>query len=161
MHFFGSKDALFVAAMDLPIDPVAVVTQVTADGIDGLGERLVRTFVATWDSPLGRPLVGLLRSVVSNDEAAAMMREFFTHTILEGVTAALRIDDPRRRASLVASQLFGIALVRYVVKIEPVASATPDDLAKWAGPSVQRYLTAELPVGRAPRLARPMHRSRR
>ena len=149
MHFHGSKDDLFAAAMDLPIDLATLVRELTAPGIDGLGERLVRTFVATWDSPTGRPLVGLIRSVVSNEEAAAMMRQFFTHTILEGVTAALRIDEPRPRASLVASQLFGIALVRYVIKIEPVASATPDELASWVGPTVQSYL------------ARPMQPSRR
>ena len=139
-HFFGTKAELFVAAMELPIDPSKLIPQVAAPGIGGLGERLVRTFVGVWDSPQGRPLVGLIRSVVSNEEAAAMMREFFTHAILEGLTASLRIDEPRRRASLVASQLFGLALVRYVVKIEPVASATPDELARWVGPNIQRYL---------------------
>lgn len=69
-----------------------------------------------------------------------MMREFFTHAILEGIAASLRIDEPRRRASLVASQLFGLALVRYIVKIEPVASAKPEELARWVGPNIQRYL---------------------
>jgi AcrR family transcriptional regulator len=144
LHFFGSKDELFLAAMKLPLDPSRVLPELIAPGIDGLGERLVRRFIEIWDSPEGRHLVGFVRSVASHDSAATMMREFFTHAVLERIAALLHIDDPHRRASLIASQLFGLALARYVVKLDPVASATADDLARWIGPTVQRYLTAEL-----------------
>jgi AcrR family transcriptional regulator len=142
LHFFGSKHDLFVAAMSLPLDPSRFIDQVTAPGLAGMGERVVGTFIAVWDSPEGRHLVGLLRSVVGHEGAAAMMREFFTHAVLGRLAATLEMDDPRRRATLVASQLFGLAFARYVLRLEPLASASPDDLARWVGPTVQRYLTA-------------------
>jgi len=143
-HFHGSKHDLFVAAMGLPIDPTRLLPALLAPGIDGLGERLVRTFVGVWDSPEGRHLVGLLRSLVGGPDAAAMMREFFAHEIVGTLVASVGIDEPRRRAGLVASQLFGLALVRYVLRIEPIASAGPDALGAWVGPTLQRYFTARL-----------------
>ena len=73
-----------------------------------------------------------------------MMREFFTHAILGRVARALEIDEPGRRAGLVATQLFGLALVRYVMKLEPIASADADELARMVGPNVQRYLASDL-----------------
>lgn len=143
-HFFGSKDELFVAAMELPFDPTELIGPLLAAGVDGLGERLVRTFVGVWDSPQGRPLVGLIRSVVSTEHGTAMMREFFAHAILGRVAASLKADAPARRANLVASQLFGLALVRYILRLEPVASASPDDIARWIGPTIQRYFSGDL-----------------
>lgn len=143
-HFYGSKHDLFVAAMGLPIDPTQLIPGLLAPGIDGLGERLVRTFVGVWDSPEGRHLVGLLRSLVGDREATAMMREFFAHEIVGKLLSSLQMDEPRRRAGLVASQLFGLALIRYVLRLEPVASASPDDLGAWVGPTLQRYLAARL-----------------
>jgi AcrR family transcriptional regulator len=143
-HFYGSKRDLFGAAMGLPIDPAKVIPALLAPGVDGLGERLVRTFIGVWDSPEGRHLVGLLRSVVGNRDASAMMREYFAHEIVGTLVASLDMGEPRRRAGLVASQLFGLALVRYVVKLQPIVSASPDDLARWVGPNIQRYFTGPL-----------------
>lgn len=100
--------------------------------------------IGVWDSREGRHLVGLIRSVVGQESAAKMMREFFTHAVVGKIVSSLEISDPQRRAALVASQLFGLAMIRYVLKIEPVASASPDDLAKWVGPNLQRYFTADL-----------------
>jgi len=154
MHFFGSKHEMFVSAMQLPIDPSRFITELSQPGIDGLGDRVVRRFIGVWDSPEGRHLVGLFRSVVSHDTAATLMREFFTHAILGRVARSFDVDQPRRRASLVASQLFGLAFVRYVLKLEPISSASAEDLAAWVGPTVQRYFTTDLralgvPSGRA------------
>jgi AcrR family transcriptional regulator len=143
-HFYGSKRDLFVAAMGLPVDPAKIIPALLAPGPSGLGERLVRTFIGVWDSPEGRHLVGLLRSVVGNQDASAMMRDYFAHEIVGTLVASLDMDEPRRRASLVASQLFGLALVRYVVKLQPIVSASPDDLARWVGPNVQRYFAGPL-----------------
>lgn len=148
MHFYGSKHELFVAAMRLPFDPSQLLPELLAPGVAGLGERLVRKFIETWDSPEGRHLVGFIRSVVTREEAATMMREFFTHRMVRRIAAALAIDEPYRRASLIASQLFGLALARYVIKLEPIASATADELARLVGPTVQRYLTAPLAAPR-------------
>lgn len=144
LHFFGSKHELFVAAMDLPLDPSRLIPELVAPGVDGIGERLIRRFIGVWDSPEGRHLVGVIRSVVGHENAAAMMREFFTRAIFGQLARSLDISEPDRRAALVASQLFGLAMVRYVLRIEPVASATVDELAAWVGPNVQRYIAGDL-----------------
>ena len=141
LHYFGSKEGVFRAAMDFPIDPAEFIPRLLAPGLDGLGERLARFFIDTWDSPAGSPLLGLIRSVVGSDRAAAMLREFVSREVLGRLARALELDQPELRASLAASQLIGLAMVRYVVKLEPLASAPPAQVATWVAPAIQRYLT--------------------
>jgi AcrR family transcriptional regulator len=141
LHYFGSKEGVFRAAVAFPVDPAQFVPQLLAPGLDGLGERLVRFFLETWDSPAGRPLLALIRSVVASEDAAALLREFITREVLGRLATALRADQPRLRASLAASTLIGMAMLRYIVKLEPLASAKPEVIAGWLGPTVQRYLT--------------------
>lgn len=154
-HYYGSKERLFTAAMRLPVIPSEVLQSVIGAprgprGGAGLGERLVRTAVGVWDSEGVRaPFVGLLRSALTNENAAAMLREFVTSTIIGTVAGAApgrdgHGSDARYRASLAASQMVGLAVTRYVLKLEPVASATPDELAAAVGPALQRYLTGDL-----------------
>ena len=141
MHYFESKDGVFRAAVKFPVDPAEFIPRLLAPGLDGVGERLVRIFVETWDSPAGSPLLGLIRSVVGNEDAAGLLREFVTREVLGRLARALELDQPQLRAALVASQLVGLAMIRYVVKVEPLASARTDDLVAWLGPTLQRYLT--------------------
>jgi AcrR family transcriptional regulator len=141
MHYFESKDGVFRAAVEFPVDPAEFIPRLLAPGLDGLGERLVRVFVETWDSPAGSPLLGLIRSVVGSEDAAGLLREFVTREVLGRLARALELDQPQLRAALVASQLVGLAMIRYVVKVEPLASARTDDLVVWLGPTLQRYLT--------------------
>lgn len=139
MHYFESKDGVFRAAVKFPVDPAEFIPRLLAPGLDGLGERLVRVFVETWDSPAGSPLLGLIRSVVGNEDAAALLREFVTREVLGRIARALELDQPQLRAALVASQLVGLAMIRYVVKVEPLASASTEELVAWLGPTLQRY----------------------
>src|SRR5260370_4887368 len=141
MHYFDSKDGVFRAAVKFPVDPAEFIPRLLAPGLDGLGDRLVRFFVETWDSPAGSPFLGLIRSVVGNEDAAAQLREFVTREVLGRLARALELDQPQLRAALVASQLVGLAIIRFVVKGEPLASASTDELVAWVGPTVQRYLT--------------------
>jgi AcrR family transcriptional regulator len=141
LHYFGSKDGLFRAAVDFPVDPAEFVPQLLAPGLEGLGGRLVHFFLETWDSPGGRPLLALIRSVVASEEAAALMREFVSREVLGRLARALKVDRPQLRASLAASTLIGMAMLRYVIKLEPLATARSDLVAAWLGPAVQRYLT--------------------
>ncbi|TMD72776.1 MAG: TetR/AcrR family transcriptional regulator [Chloroflexi bacterium] len=141
LHYFGSKEGVFRAAVDFPVDPAEFVPQLLAPGLDGLGERLVNFFLETWDSPAGRPLLALLRSAVASEDAAALLREFVTREVLGRLARALRVDQPQLRASLAASSLIGMAMLRYVVKLDPLATARPEVVASWLGPAVQRYLT--------------------
>lgn len=141
MHYFDSKDGVFRAAVQFPVDPAEFIPSLVAPGLDGLGDRLVRFFVETWDSPAGSPLLGVIRSVVGNEAAATLLREFVTREVLGRLARALELDQPQLRAGLVASQLIGLAMLRYVVKVEPLASASTDGLVAWLGPTLQRYLT--------------------
>jgi AcrR family transcriptional regulator len=141
LHYFGSKEGVFRAAVNVPVDPTQFLPQVLEPGLDGLGERLVGFFLTTWDSPAGSPLLGVIRSVVTSEMAAALMRDFVSREILSRIAEALELDQPGLRASLAASQLIGLAMLRYVVRVEPLASASHSDLAAWLGPTLQRYFT--------------------
>ncbi len=141
LHYFESKEGVFIAAVDFPFDPAVAIPALLEPGLDGLGSRLVRFFLETWESPAGSPMLALIRSVVSSERAAAMMRAFVTREVLARVARALELDQPHLRASLVGSQLVGLAMLRYVVKVEPLASAPVTRVAAWIGPTLQRYLT--------------------
>ena len=145
LHFFGSKDGLFEAALELPLDPAAIVAGLLAGDLDTLGERVVRTFLEVWDATPGQgPMLAMLRSAVSHEDSAAMLRELLLRVILRPVAHGAGGDRPDLRASLLASQVVGLALTRYVLKLTPVASASADDLAPLLGPTLQRYLTGAL-----------------
>jgi AcrR family transcriptional regulator len=146
-HFFGSKAGLFQAAMDLPIDVEHVLPALLAEGLDGIGERLVRFFLSVFDSAADRsPFISLIRSAVSHDESARMFREFITEQLLGRVAAALDRPGAQLRASFVGSQMAGLVLLRYVIGVEPLASADPETVVAVVGPTVQRYLTGDLGV---------------
>src|SRR5499427_4952918 len=136
-----SKQGVFRAAVDFPIDPAEFMPRLLEPGLEGLGGRLVRFFLETWESPAGSPLLALIRSVVASSSAASLLREFVTREILARVAEALELDQSPLRASLAASQLIGLAMLRYVVKVEPLASASPENVAAWIGPTLQRYFT--------------------
>ena len=141
LHYFGSKEGVFRAAMDVPFDPAAAFPTLLQPGLDGMGTRIARFFLETWDSRGGSRMLALIRSAVSNESAAALLRDFVTREVLARVAEALELDQPRLRASLVGSQLIGLAVLRYVVKLEPLASAPRSRVAAWIGPTLQRYLT--------------------
>jgi AcrR family transcriptional regulator len=140
-HYFGSKEGVFLAAVEFPADPAEFIPRLLEPGVDGLGERLVRFFLRTWDSPAGSPMLALIRSVVASERAAVALREFVSREVLARLAAAIQLDRPQLRAGLAASQLVGMAMLRYVVKVEPFASAGEDEIAAWLGPALQRYLT--------------------
>lgn len=147
-HFFGDKDGLFRAAMQLPVDPSVVLPMLLGPGLDGVGERVVRFFVSVWDEPVSRgPFLALVRSVASHEESAAIFREFITERVLVRIAGELDRPEAELRASLVASQLVGLAMVRYIIRIEPLASADADQVVAAVAPTVQRYLTGEVATG--------------
>jgi AcrR family transcriptional regulator len=143
-HYFGAKDDLFIAALDLPVNPADVIPGLVAEGVDGLGERMVRTMVTVWDSSDVNPVLMLLRSVAAGGITTRPMHDFLRRNVLWPLITALDMPDGELRASLAASQFTGLALVRYVIRLEPLASASPADVARLIGPNVQRYLTGDL-----------------
>jgi AcrR family transcriptional regulator len=143
-YFFGSKDGLFAAAMELPINPAQLVEQLVAEGSDGLGERLARTILARLDAADGSPFVGLVRSAATNEKAAALLRGFVEREMLGRLVRAVDAPNPELRAALAGSQIVGLIMARYVVRVRPIAEADPETLATAIGPTLQRYLTGEL-----------------
>lgn len=146
-HFYGSKDDLFAAAMALPLSPAGVIGTALAGDLDGLGERIVEVFVRTWDDPVNQPsLLGVLRALVTNDASADMARDFVTTQILTKVSGRLTGADRGWRTNLVGSQLVGLAMTRYLLRIEPLASASTGAVIDAIGPTLQRYLTGPVPM---------------
>jgi AcrR family transcriptional regulator len=144
-HYFGTKQDLFVAAVQLPVNPVGQLTALLADQPDQVGRRLVELFLSIWDNAAERsPLLALIRSAVGDERAAAMLREFITEEVLGQIAGRLGSPDARLRATLVGSQLIGLAMARYIVRMEPLASAPAAQVAAAVGPTVQRYLTGDV-----------------
>ena len=144
-HWFGSKEALFTAALDLPVDPGTLVAEVVPGDPDQLGERIVSRFLTLWDhAGGGRPLAALVRSIASHEAAAALMRQFITRVLVRRVVASVAPDRLDLRAGLVGSQLVGLGMVRYVLRLEPLASADHATVIAAVAPTLQRYLTGPL-----------------
>jgi AcrR family transcriptional regulator len=157
-RFFGSKDDLLVASLTIAMNPSERIPELMEGKPDSLGERLVRYFLSVWEeSPSGEVLIGLLRSAATNEHAATLLRDFISREVLARVAAPLEHGDARLRATLVSSQLLGLAMIRYIVRIEPLASASPETVVAALAPTLQRYLTEELdlPPPRPARRRRP------
>jgi AcrR family transcriptional regulator len=145
-HYFGTKEQLFLDVMQAPLDPAVVIAGVLSGGVEGAGERLVRAVLSVWDSPAGAAVLAILRSAVSNETFAAMTREFVVQRILRRIAKQLRLPpkEAELRTSLVATQIAGLIMARYIFRLEPVASAAPAEVARLVGPNIQRYLTGDL-----------------
>jgi len=143
-YFFGTKADLFVAVVEYPVNPAELIERVLAGGAQDVGPRLVRTFLATWDGRAAHPLFALLRSAPTHEQSATLLREFIAREILGRVARALDADQPELRAALCGSQIVGLAMLRYVLRVEPLASADPEAVVAAVGPTAQRYLVEPL-----------------
>ena len=145
-HYFGGKPALFAAVMDIPVDPATLIARIVQGPREDVGEAVVRTFLAVWDSPDGRQrFQALIRSAVNHDEAARMLREFLVREVFGRVVGSLSHDGEdtgalELRAGMAASQMVGVAMLRYVVEFPAVVAASHDQLTELVAPTMQRYL---------------------
>jgi AcrR family transcriptional regulator len=139
-YYFGSKADLFAAALELPVSPVAALAGVLAasDRRDDLAERLLTTLVAVWDAATGGPLAALLRSATSQEE---LLRAFIEREILPLLRTAVEGEGAELRAAGAASQVVGLVMLRYVLRVEPLASAEPAAVVALVAPALQRYVT--------------------
>ncbi len=144
-HYFGTKDELFLAALELPVDPRQVLLPaVLAGDIDDAAERLVRAFLSVWDDPEIRVrLVAVFRGILDAD-GERLLRDGFLPVVLDPIGGALGIDRPELRMPVVASQIVGLIVLRYVVRVEPLASLSADEVVAIYAPTIQRYLTGDL-----------------
>jgi AcrR family transcriptional regulator len=150
-RFFGGKEELFTAVASAVIDPASALAAVADGPVGQAGERLLRYFLGLLGD-VGRPgpLLGLVRAAVTSNHAADVLRQFLAETVHGGLAAGLRADQPDLRAALVASQLVGIAVARYAVRLAPLAAADTDQLADWVAPVLQYYLTGNHPTQEEP-----------
>lgn len=140
-HYFGSKEKVFVAAMRLPVDPADALPGVLAGDPAQIGERLARFFLGIWaDEAFREPMLGLLRSATTGEKGAAMLREFVGTELLARVVQAVDGPDAALRATVAAAQLVGVALLRYVVGVPPLATASDEEIVALVAPTLQRYL---------------------
>ena len=143
-HYFGTKDDLFVAALQLPVDPRVILAPVLAQGPDGAGERILRVMLSVWDDADHRlPLLAMARSLLEPTGTQLMGRGFLP-VVIEPLGQALGIDHPETRMSLFASQIVGLIMLRYLLEAEPLASMPVDEVVTAYAPTLQRYLTGDL-----------------
>jgi AcrR family transcriptional regulator len=141
LHYFGSKEGLFIAATGLPEDLLEMFGGLAVLPAADRLPALVRGHLRMVDSDSGRnAMIALLRSAVSNDTAAAMLREFLAAQLLPVIAGFTDQPDARLRASLVAAQLIGVAMLRHVLKAEPLATATPDEIVALVAPVIEGYV---------------------
>lgn len=141
LHYFGSKQELFSASVELPIEPEAVVAAIFAGGEQGVAERAARLMVSVIDDPeRRRPMMALLRGAVTEPEAADAIRRILTERLLQPVAERVGGEQPALRASFMASSLVGLMTVRHVVGLAPLADATREQLVRALIPAFEHYL---------------------
>ncbi|MET7567852.1 TetR family transcriptional regulator [Streptomyces sp. NPDC005492] len=142
-HYFGTKEQVFESAIEVAFAPALDAPEAVAEGpVDGVGERLTRFIFGVWENPATRrPLLAIVRSAVNNEAAAAVFRRLVVSQVLGRVAAQLDLPDAELRAELAAAQLVGTAMLRYVIKVEPLASADPEQIIARVAPVVQGHLT--------------------
>lgn len=146
-HYFGTKQQLFAAAINIPIDPMSILVPLRDTPVEELGHVLPAILLPLWDSEMGAALIATIRSLLAGSDIS-LVRSFLQEIITAEV--APRVDNPpgsgRLRVQFVASQLMGVVMARYIIAVEPFASLPADRLAETIGPTLQRYLTGDLPA---------------
>jgi Transcriptional regulator len=145
-HYFGTKEQVFEAAVEGAMAPALgapdTIDTIVEGPLGGVGERLTRFFLGVWENPTSRtPLLAIVRSAVNNDTAAAVFRRLVAAQLLRRIAARLDAPDAELRAELAAAQLVGVAMLRYVIKVEPLASVDLERVVAGVAPVVQGHLT--------------------
>lgn len=137
MRYFGSKAGLFTAAVTMDLQ----VPDLGSAPVGRRGELLVRHFISRWEDPVrGEEMIALLRTAVTSETVAGQLQAVISQLVTEPITA-FGDEQAGERGPLIAAQLLGLALCRYILRLEPLASLSADDVVAAVAPSVQRYLT--------------------
>ena len=147
-HYFEGKAALFAEIMHVPVNPAGIVASVVDGDPDSLGERIVRTFLSVWDDPERQAaLVALIRTGIDGSPEAPQLRDYITEDVVGRIVrahpgaAGLPTRERQLRASLIATQMLGLAIGRYVLHLPELAGAPAEDIVGRIGPILQRHLT--------------------
>lgn len=140
-HYFGSKAELFRATVGWPFDPADIARRITGGGRGEIGERLTRVFFEAWEEPESRaPLLAILRGAATHDESAHLVRQFIQGQVYAQMAAGLAEPDAELRIDLAMGQLLGIAYLRHILQVEPIASTTVEDLIRRVAPVISAHL---------------------
>ncbi|MEV4003716.1 TetR family transcriptional regulator [Actinomadura sp. NPDC049753] len=140
-HFFGNKEGVFVEAMRFPVDPSVLLPRIMSFPRDRIGEAMVRIFLQVWgDEDRRAPMLAMLRSAMTNERAVVLLREFVTSALFGRASQATEAAPLAIQAA--AGQMIGLMILRYVLRVEPLASASEDELIELVAPTLQRYLTS-------------------
>ena len=140
-HYFGTKADLFAEAVGIPLRPDIDVPAIVAGPRDAVGERLVRYVLDAFEQPdIRRRGVMLIRTAIGSRLTTPLLAGFLSRELIGRIAKTLDVRDAELRAALVASQIAGLLLTRYVLRIAPIATASVDDIVSRVGPTVQRYL---------------------
>jgi AcrR family transcriptional regulator len=141
IHYFGTKEGLFTAATGLPTGLSMLFADQQDLPLRDFAEFLARTYLRFVDSDQSRnAILALVRSAVSNEKAAAMLREFLAAELVPVIASRTGHENAPLRAGLVAAQLMGVAMLRHVVRLDPVASASQDEIVALVVPVIEQYL---------------------
>ncbi|MEU5834718.1 TetR family transcriptional regulator [Streptomyces diacarni] len=148
-HYFGTKEQVFAAAVEGALAPALAVPGLIEGAAPGeVGEAVTRTFLGMWeDHGTREPVLAIVRSAVNNERAAAVFRELLSRHLVARVAASLGEADARLRVNLAAAQLVGTAILRYVIRLEPLASEPVSAVIGRLAPVVQQHLTGPAPHG--------------
>jgi len=145
-HYFDGKADLFVAAMALPFDPRTVPMHAQSDS--GVGAVVITGFLSMWDHAegTGSSFASCVAGMAASTDVADAMREFVAERIWEKspVNEGESDDLTRQRRALVSSQLMGLAFIRYILRVPPISTTTPEEIARWAGPTLDRYMVGPI-----------------
>ena len=144
LHYFGSKRELFMHSVQLPVEPEAFIARVFDGSPDLLAERVAWALISTLEDPATqRSVLAIVRAAASEPEAAEVIRAVLTERLLTPLVARIDADHPELRANMVATQFVGLTMARYVVRIEPLASVSPEQVVRAITPVIDHYLTGD------------------
>lgn len=143
-HFFESKSDLFAEVIGAAPDVPALMHQVLSGPRELVGERLTREILRTWGAREVRDsLTARVGWAADSAEGAQALREFLVDEVFKPMVQQLGVSDSLMRSNLVSTQVLGLIMARFVLRLEPIASAEVDRVVGWVGPVLQRYLVGE------------------
>ena len=144
LHYYGSKQQLFLQAVQLPVDPEALMRVIFDGDAEGMSERIAWALLGVLENPESRqPALAIVRAAVSEPEAAELIRLVLTERVLTPLTERIGGDHPELRASFIGGQFVGLAMARYVVGVEPLASASAGQVVRAIAPVIDHYLNGD------------------
>lgn len=141
-HYFGTKEELFAACVELPLQPDQIADHIVGDDLDGAGRRAAALFLGAWEQPTTRDaMLSLLRGAMATQQGSNALREFFGDVMLARVAPRVGGQDAELRMSLAVSHLIGTAILRHAIRFPTLEAVDVDTVAALVGDTIQPYFT--------------------